>query len=97
MRLVTFTESNQTRIGLWEIESATILDIAVVAPDLPQDMLSIIELGEEALHKLKDILHVLHWNPGKLKVKQLLLQVIKLWLQKNVRVKCIVPRGCVQP
>ena len=47
MRLVTFTEAGQTRIGL--LKEDYIIDLSQVVPSLPTDMLSFLGLGDTAL------------------------------------------------
>ena len=47
MRLISFTESSNTRIGL--LQGDHIIDLSQVAPSLPSDMLSFIEAGDDAM------------------------------------------------
>ena len=47
MKLVTFTEAGQTRIGL--LKEHHIIDLSQIAPSLPRDMLSFLWLGDAAL------------------------------------------------
>ena len=47
MRLISFTESSNTRIGLFQGEH--IIDLSQVAPSLPNDMLSFLEAGDGAM------------------------------------------------
>ena len=47
MRLISFTESSNTRIGL--LQGDHIIDLSQVAPSLPSDMLSFIEAGDGAM------------------------------------------------
>jgi len=47
MRLVTFTESGRTRIGL--LVDSGIVDLSQANPSLPTDMLSLLEEGSESL------------------------------------------------
>ena len=47
MRLISFTESSNTRIGL--LQGDHIIDLSVVAPSLPSDMLSFLEAGDGAM------------------------------------------------
>ena len=47
MRLISFTESSNTRIGL--LQGDHIIDLSQVAPSLPSDMLSFLEAGEGAM------------------------------------------------
>ena len=47
MRLISFTESSNTRIGL--LQGDHIIDLSQVAPSLPNDMLSFLEAGDGAM------------------------------------------------
>lgn len=47
MRLISFTESLNTRIGL--LQGDHIIDLSQVAPSLPRDMLSFLEAGDGAM------------------------------------------------
>ena len=47
MRLISFTESSNTRIGL--LKGDHIIDLSQVAPSLPSDMLSFLEAGDGAM------------------------------------------------
>lgn len=47
MRLISFTESSSTRIGL--LQGDHIIDLSQVAPSLPSDMLSFLEAGDGAM------------------------------------------------
>ena len=47
MRLISFTESANTRIGL--LQGEHIIDLSKVAPSLPNDMLSFLEAGDDAM------------------------------------------------
>ena len=47
MRLISFTESLRTRIGL--LQGEHIIDLSQVAPSLPNDMLSFLEAGDGAM------------------------------------------------
>ena len=47
MRLISFTESANTRIGL--LQGEHIIDLSQVAPSLPSDMLSFLEAGDGAM------------------------------------------------
>ena len=47
MRLISFTESLNTRIGL--LQGDHIIDLSQVAPSLPKDMLSFLEAGDGAM------------------------------------------------
>ena len=53
MRLVTFTESNKTRIGI--LKDARIIDLSAVAPSLPTDMVAFLKAGDAAMGKAKDL------------------------------------------
>ena len=46
MQLVTFTESNNTRIGL--LKDDGVIDLSAVKPDLPTDMLGFVQAGDAA-------------------------------------------------
>ena len=47
MKLATFTHEGSTRIGV--VEGDEIVDLAAAAPDLPREMVALLELGPEAL------------------------------------------------
>ncbi|MCP4006039.1 MAG: fumarylacetoacetate hydrolase family protein [bacterium] len=47
MKLATFTHAGSTRIGV--VEGDQIIDLAVAAPDLPQEMVAFLEAGDSAL------------------------------------------------
>lgn len=47
MQLVTFSESGQSRVGLLSGEG--IIDLSIACPDLPTEMLSLIQAGPDAL------------------------------------------------
>ncbi len=47
MKLATFTHEGMTRIGV--VKGDEIVDLAAAAPDLPRDMVGLLELGPEAL------------------------------------------------
>jgi 2-keto-4-pentenoate hydratase/2-oxohepta-3-ene-1,7-dioic acid hydratase in catechol pathway len=47
MKLATFTESGRTRVGV--VVEAGVVDLAVAAPDLPTQMLALLEAGPPAL------------------------------------------------
>lgn len=49
MRLISFTESSKTRIGL--LQGEHIIDLSQVAPSLPKDMLSFLEAGDGAMQQ----------------------------------------------
>ncbi len=53
MRLVTFTESNKTRIGI--LKDERIIDLSAVAPNLPTDMVALLQAGDAAMAKAADI------------------------------------------
>lgn len=50
MHLVTFVESDHTRIGLLDTQSNEIIDLNKIAPDLPQNMLDFIVTGDTGLN-----------------------------------------------
>ena len=47
MKLVTFTQSGSTRIGI--LENDAVVDLSVAAPDLPREMCAFLEAGNDAL------------------------------------------------
>ena len=49
MKLITFTESSRTRIGL--LQGEQIVDLSQTAPALPDDMLILLEAGDTALQE----------------------------------------------
>ena len=49
MKLITFTESSRTRIGL--LQDGQIVDLSTVAPSLPDDMLNFLEAGDAAMQE----------------------------------------------
>ena len=49
MKLITFTESSRTRIGL--LRGGQIVDLSKVAPSLPDDMLNFLEAGDAAMQE----------------------------------------------
>lgn len=51
MRLVTFTESEQSRIGLLKDEG--IIDLSQVVPSLPTNMLAFLEAGDPAMEEAR--------------------------------------------
>lgn len=51
MKLVTFTQSGSTRIGL--LDDAGVVDLSIAAPKLPTDMLAFLEAGSAALETAK--------------------------------------------
>ena len=52
MRLVTFSDARGTRIGVHDIESATIVDLAA-STRLPKDMTAFIALGRNGLKRAR--------------------------------------------
>jgi 2-keto-4-pentenoate hydratase/2-oxohepta-3-ene-1,7-dioic acid hydratase in catechol pathway len=56
MRLVTFRSNVGLRIGVLDASVQTVIDLSVVAPDLPRDMLGLIALGSAGLAKIRDAL-----------------------------------------
>ncbi len=53
MKLATFTHQGQTRIGL--VRDQGIVDLSVVAPDLPRDMLGLLAAGEPAMVRARAV------------------------------------------
>ena len=53
MRLVTFVESAHCRIGILDTPHNEVIDLAMAAPDLPQNMLEFVIQGNTALVKAK--------------------------------------------
>lgn len=53
MRLVTFTQGGNTRIGI--LKDDKVIDLNAVSPGLPEDMLSFLQAGDAAIGKAKDI------------------------------------------
>lgn len=49
MKLITFTESDRTRIGL--LQDGQIIDLSEVAPALPKDMLAFLEAGDAGMQE----------------------------------------------
>ena len=49
MKLITFTESDRTRIGL--LQGGQIIDLSEVAPALPKDMLAFLEAGDAGMQE----------------------------------------------
>ena len=47
MKLITFTESSRTRIGL--LQGEQVVDLSQVAPTLPDDMLTLLQSGATAM------------------------------------------------
>ena len=54
MKLATFTHQGSTRIGL--VDDGDVVDLAAAAPDLPRDMLSLLEAGDAALVRAREAL-----------------------------------------
>ena len=50
MKLITFTESSRTRIGL--LQGEQIVDLSRTAPALPDDMVTLLEAGDTALQEV---------------------------------------------
>ncbi|SMF49176.1 fumarylacetoacetate hydrolase family protein [Pseudogulbenkiania subflava] len=53
MKLVTFTHAGKTRIG--KLEGNVVIDLSSACPELPRDMVSLLELGENALTKVRNV------------------------------------------
>ncbi|MEO0439144.1 MAG: fumarylacetoacetate hydrolase family protein [Pseudomonadota bacterium] len=53
MKLVTFTDSTSTRIGVMKGEQ--IVDLSLAAPSLPHDMVSLLAVGDEAMAEAKRV------------------------------------------
>lgn len=51
MRLVTFTDNTEVRIGVFDTEAGQIVDLSAVDASLPKDMNGFISLGKEGLEK----------------------------------------------
>lgn len=51
MRLVTFADNTNERIGVFDPESDKIIDLVAVDPSLPKDMNAFIDLGTKGLEK----------------------------------------------
>jgi 2-keto-4-pentenoate hydratase/2-oxohepta-3-ene-1,7-dioic acid hydratase in catechol pathway len=51
MKLVTFTQSGSTRIGI--LDNDAVVDLSVAAPDLPTEMCAFLEAGSSALDTAK--------------------------------------------
>ena len=49
MKLITFTESSRTRIGL--LQGGQVVDLSKVAPSLPDDMLNFLNAGDAAMQE----------------------------------------------
>ena len=70
MHLVTFIENNRSRIGVLDRSLQEVVDLAVVAPSLPQDMLSLIAQGQAALEFVQQALDL---GEGRLGLKDVRL------------------------
>lgn len=57
MKLITFTESAQTRIGL--LQGNHVIDLSKVAPPLPRDMLSLLQSGDAGMQEVAQYQHVI--------------------------------------
>ena len=53
MRLVTFQDAAGIRVGVLDAAGSTVVDLAKVAPDLPRDMIALIERGPAGLAQVK--------------------------------------------
>ena len=49
MKLATFTHEGATRIGI--VEGGEILDLSAAEPELPREMVSLLEAGPDALQR----------------------------------------------
>jgi 2-keto-4-pentenoate hydratase/2-oxohepta-3-ene-1,7-dioic acid hydratase in catechol pathway len=49
MKLATFSHAGTTRIGLADVDSQEIVDLAAAAPDLPREMVAFLEAGPDVL------------------------------------------------
>ncbi|MDE0884852.1 MAG: fumarylacetoacetate hydrolase family protein [Myxococcota bacterium] len=54
MRLITFTESGTTRIGILDGES--VVDLSAASPDLPREMVAFLEAGDSAMDAARSAL-----------------------------------------
>lgn len=54
MKLVTFTQGGNTRIGV--VDGDEVVDLAAAAPDLPREMVAFLEAGADALQSAHDAL-----------------------------------------
>jgi 2-keto-4-pentenoate hydratase/2-oxohepta-3-ene-1,7-dioic acid hydratase in catechol pathway len=54
MRLVTYEEGAEQRIGVVDPAGETVVDLSVAAPDLPRTMLELIAVGPAALGKARE-------------------------------------------
>ena len=57
MKLVTFTESAHTRIGL--LQGDHVIDLSKVAPTLPRDMLSLLRSGDAGMQEVAQYQHAI--------------------------------------
>ena len=53
MQLVTFQDAGGVRIGILDTANSAVIDLAKVAPDLPRDMVALIERGPAGLAQAK--------------------------------------------
>ncbi len=53
MQLITFKHNNVSRIGVIDHDAEAVVDLMQAVPGLPNDMLSLIALGEEALIEVR--------------------------------------------
>ncbi|MCE7999133.1 MAG: fumarylacetoacetate hydrolase family protein [Rhodobiaceae bacterium] len=51
MRLLTFSDDQSTRIGI--LQNEQIVDLSVAAPDLPSEMVALLEAGDGAMEKAR--------------------------------------------
>ena len=64
MKLITFTEGQRTRIGLFSGDG--IIDFSAASSDLPRDMLTFIETGEDALSAARELSQLkAHFQPNE--------------------------------
>ncbi|MEQ1515061.1 MAG: fumarylacetoacetate hydrolase family protein [Usitatibacteraceae bacterium] len=54
MRLVTFTDSKGSRIGVHDRANDSIVDLSIAAPELPRTMLDFIALGDAGLKRARE-------------------------------------------
>ena len=55
MRLVTFDEAGLVRIGVLHPQRHEVLDLAALAPELPQNMLEFVAMGDAALKRVRQV------------------------------------------
>ena len=55
MRLISFLRSNTIRIGVVVNNGQDVIDLSLVTPDLPTDMIELINLGEPALNNIEAV------------------------------------------